>query len=147
MENEKQYIPLNGIPKHIHEAAQSLNHYFEKEGMRYWEFCSVADRRLVNKLERERDEARERERVAIASWDKERQERNDLQKAVNGLCEHFGVSPANTTLLAVEVLRIKSERDKAHKIAERAIDDLAWFNETNAQRLRAELDKIKEGAK
>ena len=59
MENEKQYIPLNGIPKHIHEAAQSLNHYFEKEGMRYWEFCSVADRRLVNKLERERDEARE----------------------------------------------------------------------------------------
>jgi|688.fasta_scaffold430586_2 hypothetical protein len=44
-------------------------------------------------------------------------ERNDLQKAVNGLCEHFGVSPANTTLLAVEVLRIKSERDEAREIA------------------------------
>jgi hypothetical protein len=39
------------------------------------------------------------------------------------------------------------ERDEAHKIAERAIDDLAWFNETNAQRLRAELDQLKEGAK
>ena len=40
-------------------------------------------------------------------------ERNDLQKAVNGLCEHFGVSPANTTLLAVEVLKIERERDEA----------------------------------
>lgn len=40
-------------------------------------------------------------------------ERDDLQKAVNGLCEHLGVSPANTTLLAVEVLRIQREREEA----------------------------------
>jgi hypothetical protein len=40
-------------------------------------------------------------------------ERDDLQKAVNGLCEHIGVSPANTTLLAVEVLKIERERDEA----------------------------------
>lgn len=40
-------------------------------------------------------------------------ERDDLQKAINGLCEHIGVSPANTTLLAVEVLRIQRERDEA----------------------------------
>jgi hypothetical protein len=40
-------------------------------------------------------------------------ERDDLQKAVNNLCDHFGVSPANTTLLAVEVLKIKRERDEA----------------------------------
>jgi hypothetical protein len=39
------------------------------------------------------------------------------------------------------------ERNEAHKIAERAIDDLAWFNETNAQQLRAELDQLMEGAK
>ena len=132
-------------------------------------------------------------------------ERDDLQKAVNGLCKHLGVSPANTTLLAVEVLRIQRERDEAlmdrangdiatmtinhyerilrerdevreqsqrlrvqlnhytqanemaeqafrerdeaHKIAKRAIDDLAWFNETNAQRLRNELEQIKEETK
>jgi chromosome segregation ATPase len=42
-------------------------------------------------------------------------ERDDLQKAVNGLCEHLGVSPANTTLLAVEVLRIERERDEARE--------------------------------
>ena len=40
-------------------------------------------------------------------------ERDDLQKAVNGLCKHIGVSPANTTLLAVEVLKIQRERDEA----------------------------------
>lgn len=40
-------------------------------------------------------------------------ERNELQKAVNGLCLHFGVRPANTTLLAVEVLRIQREREEA----------------------------------
>lgn len=40
-------------------------------------------------------------------------ERDDLQKAVNGLCEYLGVSPANTTLLAVEVLKIKREREAA----------------------------------
>jgi len=41
---------------------------------------------------------------------------------------------------------LERELDDAYKIANRAIDDLAWFNETNAQRLRAELDKLKEGA-
>jgi hypothetical protein len=46
-----------------------------------------------------------------------------------------------------DVARIAKERDKAHKIAGRAIDDLGWFNETNAQRLQAELDQLKEGAK
>jgi hypothetical protein len=42
---------------------------------------------------------------------------------------------------------LERELDDAYKIARRAIDDLAWFNETNAQRLRAELDKLKEGGK
>ena len=43
-------------------------------------------------------------------------ERDDLQKAVNGLCEHLGVSPANTTLFAVEVLKIQRERDEAREL-------------------------------
>ena len=43
------------------------------------------------------------------------QERDDLQKAINGLCKHFKVNPANTTLLAVEVLRIERERDDARE--------------------------------
>ena len=51
-------------------------------------------------------------------------------------------------------IEMQKERDEAweenaklHKIAERAIDDLAWFNYSNAQRLRAELNQLKEGAK
>jgi hypothetical protein len=39
------------------------------------------------------------------------------------------------------------ERDEAHKIAEQAIDDLAWFNEINAQILREQLEQIKEETK
>jgi hypothetical protein len=52
------YIPLMAIPSGVHEAAQTLHNYFEKQGMREWEFSAVADRRLVTKLERERDELR-----------------------------------------------------------------------------------------
>jgi hypothetical protein len=77
-------------------------------------------------MQKERDEARERERVAIASWDEERQ---------RALRE------------GERVLEARRERNEAHKIAERAIDDLAWFNETNSQRLRTELKKLKEASK
>jgi hypothetical protein len=49
--------------------------------------------------------------------------------------------------LAMQLLEVIRERDEAHKIAERAIDDLAWFNETNAQTLRSELDQLKDGLK
>jgi len=51
-----QYIPFVEIPEEIHAAAQTLNIYFEKQGMREWEFSYLADRRLVTKLERKRDE-------------------------------------------------------------------------------------------
>ena len=40
-------------------------------------------------------------------------ERDEVQKAVNNLCNHLGVNPANTTLLAVEILKIIRERDEA----------------------------------
>jgi predicted kinase len=36
-----------------------------------------------------------------------------------------------------------SERNKAYKIAEQAIEDLAWFNERNAQTLRDKLEQLK----
>ena len=44
-------------------------------------------------------------------------------------------------------IEMQKERGEAHKIAERAIDDLAWFSETNAQRLRDELNQLKEETK
>ena len=93
------------------------------------------DIEFTRKLERERDEAsmdcangdiatmtinhyerilRKRDEWA-AMCGRYKQERDDLQKAINGLCEHFKISPANTTLLAVEVLRIERERDEARE--------------------------------
>jgi hypothetical protein len=51
------YIPLNRIPEEISNAAQTLHVYFETQGLQEWEFSYVADRRLVIKLERERDAA------------------------------------------------------------------------------------------
>ena len=67
------------------------------------------------KLERERDEVINRLREWSSWCVQYMTERNDLQKAVNGLCKHIGVNPANTTLLAVEVLRIERERDEARE--------------------------------
>jgi hypothetical protein len=52
------------------------------------------------------------ERLTLKCESLER-ERDELQKAVNGLCNHLQVSPANTTLLAVEILKIVRERDEA----------------------------------
>ena len=51
--NCNQYIPFVEIPHEIHAAANTLNSYFEQQGLREWEFACVADRRLVTKLERE----------------------------------------------------------------------------------------------
>jgi hypothetical protein len=64
----------------------------------YWRMCDLARR-----IERERDE---------------------LQKAVNGLCNHLQVSPANTTLLAVEILKIERERDEAREYADKLAEGL-----------------------
>jgi hypothetical protein len=74
---------------------------------------------VARKLERERDEARD--------------EAQRLRVQLN----HY--TQANE--MAEQAFR---ERDEAHKIAEQAIDDLAWFNETNAQRLRNELEQLKD---
>jgi hypothetical protein len=52
-----QYIPLQDIPSEIHAAAETLHTFFEKQGMQNWEFSHVADRRLVDSLKHERDQA------------------------------------------------------------------------------------------
>lgn len=59
-----QYIPFVNIPEEVHAAALALQFYFEQQGQREWQFSAVADRRLVSKLERERDEAR----AEAAKW-------------------------------------------------------------------------------
>lgn len=59
-----QYFSLVNIPEEVHAAALTLQYYFEQQGQREWRFCALADRRLVGKLERERDEAR----AEAAKW-------------------------------------------------------------------------------
>ena len=77
------------------------------------EYRSIAENIGAKKAVSEKEKAiRERDEWA-AMCGRYKQERDDLQKAINGLCEHFKISPANTTLLAVEVLRIQREREEA----------------------------------
>jgi hypothetical protein len=87
-----------------------------KESEGQWSFVL---KETCKRLERERDEAREQvQRLRV--------QLNHYTQA-NEMAE-----------------QAFSERNKAHEIAEQAIDDLAWFNETNAQRLRNELQQLKE---
>jgi hypothetical protein len=53
-----QYIPFMEIPPEVHAAAETLFLFFEKEGMREWQFSHVADRRLVVNLERQVEDLR-----------------------------------------------------------------------------------------
>ena len=72
-------------------------------------FCEGARRKSPH------DEGKPTALVHKALYDTVERERDDLQKAINGLCDHLGVNPANTTLLAVEVLKIIRERDDARE--------------------------------
>ena len=105
----------------------------------WYDDCTPANEMIVpaalaKKLERERDEAQER-------IERQKLEINRL----NGATNHAGGTPLKIALRerdewAAMCGRYKQERDEAHKIAEQAIEDLAWFNETNSQRLRTELE-------
>ena len=95
---------------------------------------------LSRKLERERDEAREkaeRYRIEANAMMMQRYEARDQSQRLRVQLNHY--TQANE--MAEQAF---SERNKAHKIAEQAIDDLEWFNETNAQRLRNELEQLKD---
>jgi hypothetical protein len=39
------------VPQEIREASQAVSNYFEKQGVQEWQLCSIADRRIVTKLE------------------------------------------------------------------------------------------------
>jgi hypothetical protein len=53
-----QYISFMEIPPEVHAAAETLFIFFEKAGMREWQFSHVADRRLVVNLERQVEDLR-----------------------------------------------------------------------------------------
>jgi hypothetical protein len=85
---------------------------------------------------REREEAREElENVKLQLR---------LWEDGNIICEE---TLGEIRLLEEQIKQALLERNKLYKIAERAIEDLAWFNETNSQRLRTELEQLKEEAK
>jgi hypothetical protein len=128
---------------------------------------AVVFAKFARKLERERDEAREqvqRLRVQLNHYTQANEmaeqafsERNKAREEIenvklqlrlwedgNLICEE---TLGEIRLLKEQIDRVLLERNEAHKIAERAIDDLAWFNETNSQRLRTELKKLKEASK
>jgi hypothetical protein len=77
---------------------------------------------------------------ALANALKERDEAREQVQRLRVQLNHY--TQANE--MAEQAFR---ERDEAHKIAEQAIDDLSWFNETNAQRLRNELEQLKKETK
>lgn len=98
-----------------------------------WDTKALRMTAHARKLERERDEARKEleeyrsiaenigAKKAISEKEKAIRERDELQKAVNGLCEYLGISPANTTLLTVEVLKIKRERDEVRELHKKSL--------------------------
>jgi len=103
------------------------------------------------KLERERDEAlMDRANGDIATmtrnhYERILQERDEVRKELaeyRSIAENIGAKKAVS-----EKEKAIRERDEAREIAEQAIEDLAWFNETNAQRLRNELEQLKEETK
>ena len=157
-------------------ATMTINHYErilrERDDARA-DAAQLADRlsglelrttEELARMERERDE----ERVLLASekitrdyvikrgieMQKERDEaREELENVKlqlrlwedgNIICEE---TLGEIRLLNEQINGAFRERNEAHKIAERAIDDLAWFNYSNAQRLRSELNQLKECAK
>jgi hypothetical protein len=50
------YLSLSKIPEHITDAVQTVCDFFDKKGMREWAYRGLADRRLVNILERQLEE-------------------------------------------------------------------------------------------
>lgn len=69
---------------------------------------------------------------------------NDKMSETPETDAEVGYFDLETAVSADFARRLERERNKAHEIAEQAIDDLAWFNETNSQRLRTELEQLKD---
>ena len=104
----------------------------------------------AEQLERERDEAlMDRANGDIATMTINHYERllRERDEAIRQRNETNESSVFSCNFYYEEKLKAERERDEAHKIADQAIEDLAWFNQTNAQRLRNELDQLKEETK
>lgn len=56
--SETPYTPFTHLPTEITDAAETLHVFFEKQGMRGWQYSHVADRRLVDELERDLNAAK-----------------------------------------------------------------------------------------
>ena len=153
------------------ETDAELNLYF-RHGEAHQ--VSVAWIEFARKMERERDEAREEleeyrsiaenigakkavseKEKAIKERDEAREKDKELIYIADRAIDLAEIDFENDKFGVVSELRdglekIKQallERNKLYKIAEQAIEDLAWFNETNSQRLRTELEQLKEEAK
>lgn len=87
------------------------------------EYVSYAD---YLTLQPECDEERENLRITQQAWLEAKKER---VKAIR------------------ERNEAREQNAKLREMAERAIDDLGWFYETEANKLHAELDQLKEGTK
>lgn len=69
-------------------------------------------------------------------------ERDNLQKTVDGLCEHFHITPANSTLLVVELLRMKREVDRRERL--QLIVDEGCRASSLCREYREQRDKMAE---
>ena len=115
----------------------------------------------LDSMKRERDEARDesqRLRVQLNHYTEQAfRERDEAWKEIENVKLQLGLwedgnliceeTLGEIRLFEEQIKQALLERDNAHKIANQAIDDLAWFNEVNAQRLRAKLEQTKEVAK
>lgn len=94
----------------------ALNVFFETNGMREWQFAAIADRRLVNRLERELAEATRRQggpdiMDAVTVID-----------AINGLLDRAGITDGDTTQR--RVITLIAQRDALLEACEWARENL-----------------------
>lgn len=73
-------------------------------------------------------------------------QRDNLQKTVDGLCEHFGITPPNSTLLVVELLRMKREVGRQETTAKYKDDFFLALKERDEVRYKAERYRIDANA-
>jgi hypothetical protein len=107
-------------------------------------------RNFTRKLERERDEARERERVAIMSWDEERQralregervlearrERDEARKA-------FVIATDQMVIAQSNLREANKERDKARNKMADALQEID-LRTLDFERMRQERDEAQQ---
>ena len=87
--SDTTYLPFAHVPPEINEAAEKLHVFFERQGMREWQYSHVADRRLVNKLERERNELQDIKRKYEENELRMAHEIDQLRAALLAMHEYY----------------------------------------------------------